>query len=413
MKTSIRISLLIIAVSTLLNQSVEAQDWTGWRGASRDGVVSGFAARTSWPDALKLKWKILAGEGHASPVVSGGRVYLHSRRGEQEVVAAFDLSTGKEIWSDKYPVSYTMHPAATGHGKGPKSTPVISNGKLYTLGITGIISCYTLQDGKLRWRKDFAGQYKTSSPYFGTAMSPLVDGSTLIAHVGGHDSGALTALNTETGEIKWTWKGDGPGYASPIAVDIDGTHQIVTQSQQNIIGIDAATGELLWKIPFDTEYVQNIITPVVYQKTLIFSGINKGVFAVKVSKLNNRWQTETLWHNKDVAMYMSSPVLSGDLLLGLSHKNKGQYFCLDARTGKTLWTSEPRQGENAAILTAGDLLFMLGDDAELIVARVNLSAFQVIKKFSVAEGATWAHPVILKNQIIVKDVSMLALWSLD
>lgn len=412
MKTSVEI-ILLTAFLILLSASANAQDWTGWRGANRDGVIKGFAAPGTWPDKLNLKWKVQAGEGHSSPLVAGNRVYLHSRRAENEVVAAFDLSTGKELWSDSYPVSYTMHPAATGHGKGPKSTPVASDGKLYSFGITGIISCYTLQNGKLRWRKDFTGQYKTTSPYFGTAMSPVVAGSLLIAHVGGHDSGALTAFNTETGEIKWTWKGDGPGYASPIVVEIDGLSQIVTQSQQNIIGIALATGELLWKIPFDTAYVQNIVTPLVYQKTLILSGIDKGVFAVRVFKQGKEWKTETLWHNKAVSMYMSSPVMSGDLLFGLSHKNKGQYFCLDAKTGKTLWTSEPRQGENSAILLAGDLLFLLGDDAEMTIIRKSATGFEAVKKYSVAESATWAHPVVLRNQIIVKDVSSLALWSID
>lgn len=413
MKTSIKILLLISIISTLSTSSANAQDWTGWRGANRDGVVTGFAPRNPQPDALKLKWKVTVGEGHASPLVTGNRIYLHSRRGEDEVAAAFDLATGKELWSDKYPVSYTMNPAATGHGKGPKSTPVISNGKLYTLGITGIVSCYSLQDGKLRWRKDFAGQYKTTSPYFGTSMSPMVDSGNLIVHIGGHDSGALVALNAETGEIKWTWKGDGPGYASPIALELDGLRQIVTQSQENIIGIALATGELLWKIPFDTAYTQNIITPVVYQKMLILSGLDKGVFAVKVSRQGNRWQTETVWRNDALPMYMSSPVISGDLLFGLTHKNKGQYFCLDARTGKTLWTSEPRRGENAAILLAGDLLFLLNDDAELILARKSATGFEQVRKYTVAESATWAHPVILKNQIIVKDVSSLALWNID
>ena len=175
------------------------QDWPRWRGASGDGVVTGFIAPKSWPDQLKQRWKIAAGVGHSSPLVVGPRVYLHSRQGENEVAAAYDLNTGKTIWQDSYPVAYTMNPAATGHGKGPKSTPVHSNGKLYTFGITGVLSCYDAAKGKLLWRKDFAKQFKTTSPDFGVATSPIVDRGLLIVHVGGDNNGALKVFDAATG----------------------------------------------------------------------------------------------------------------------------------------------------------------------------------------------------------------------
>src|SRR5262245_58887151 len=123
-------------------QFAGAQDWPRWRGAKGDGGVTGFKAPNTWPDQLKQRWKITVGVGHSSPLVVGARVYLHARVGENEVAAAYDLNTGKTIWQVSYPVAYTMNSAATGHGKGPKSTPVHDNGKLYTFGITGVLSCY-------------------------------------------------------------------------------------------------------------------------------------------------------------------------------------------------------------------------------------------------------------------------------
>jgi outer membrane protein assembly factor BamB len=399
--------------AALANQASFAQDWPGWRGPGRDGVVATFSAPKSWPDQLKVKWKSQVGAGHSSPVVAGRRVYLHSRQDEKEVVSCFDLDTGKPLWQDGYAASYTINPAATGHGKGPKSTPVLSNGKLYTLGISGILSCYDATAGKLKWRKEFSGQFKQTSPLYGTAMSPIVDRGILIAHVGGQDSGALMGFDAETGEVKWRWNGDGPGYASPIVAELEGTRQVITQSQQNIIGVSAVTGEPLWQIPFSTEYVQNIVTPVVYKQTLIFSGLDKGTMAIKVSRRGDKWATEQLWHNSQVSMYMSTPVLSGDYLFGLSHKRKGQFFCLDARTGETRWTSEGREGDNAAMLKAGDVLFLLTDDAELIIARSNEKAFEPLKKYSVAQSPTWAHPILLGNSILIKDASTLSLLSLE
>ncbi|HMV47955.1 MAG TPA: PQQ-like beta-propeller repeat protein [Blastocatellia bacterium] len=390
-----------------------AQDFSQWRGTNRDGAITGFVAPKVWPEQLKSKWKVQVGVGHSSPLIVGQTVYLHSRQGENEVVAAYNLETGKTLWSDSYPVAYTMNSAATGHGKGPKSTPVASNGRLYTLGITGVLSCYDLAKGKLAWRKDFGQRFGEKAPDFGTASSPMVDRGLVILHAGGDTKGGLVALDAVTGNEKWAWTQDGPAYASPIAVDIAGKRQIVTQSRQNIVGIWADNGGLLWKIPFDTEYVQNIVTPVVYNDLLIFSGINKGVFAVRVGWKDNKWATDTVWHNKEVSMYMNSPVLSGNLLFGLSHKNKGQFFCLDASSGKTLWTGDPRQGENAAMLIAGNTIFSLTNDAELIVTSAANKAATPLKKYKVAGSATWAHPAISGKRILIKDENSLALLSLE
>jgi outer membrane protein assembly factor BamB len=403
-------SALLMASSAHL---AAAQDWPGWRGPNRDGVLTSFAGPKSWPETLKLKWKTELGAGHSSPVVAGKRIYMITRRDDKEVVSCLDLDSGKTIWTDSYAAPYTMHQAAVGHGKGPKSTPVISRGKLYTFGISGILSCYDTGSGRLAWRREFSKDYKTTSPLFGTAMSPVVEGSLVIAHVGGHDNGALMAFQVETGETKWSWKGDGPGYASPIVVSLDGTRQVVTQTQKHIVGISAASGELLWSIPFKTEYDENIVTPVVYKQTLIFSGPDKSTFAVRVVKRDGKWATEQVWNNPQVSMYMSSPVIVGDLMFGFSEKRKGQFFCLDARTGETLWTTEGREGENAAILIGGDILFLLKNDAELIVARKGAKGLDQIKRYTVAQSPTWAHPVILGNRILVKDAATLALWGLD
>jgi len=405
--------LLTFVLLVAVFQMAGAQDWPRWRGVSGDGAGAGFTAPKAWPDQLKQRWKITVGVGHSSPLVVGARVYLHSRQGENEVVAAYDLNTGKTIWQDSYPAPYTMNPAATGHGKGPKSTPVFSNGKLYTFGITGLLSCYDAAKGKLLWRKDFARQFKSTSPDFGAATSPIVDRGLVIVYVGGIDSGALKAFDANTGEEKWSWNGDGPAYATPIVVEIAGRRQIVTQSRQNIIGVWADNGSLLWKIPFTTAYAQNIVTPIKYKDLLIFSGINKGVFAVRVGWRDNKWAPETVWENKEVSMYMNSPLLAGDLLFGMSHKNKGQFFCLNPASGKTLWTGDPRQGENAAMVIAGDTIFSLTNDADLIVTSVVDKGAKVIRKYHVAEKPTWAHPAIVGKNVLIKDETALALWGLE
>jgi len=407
------LALLALLIVVTLDGPVSAQDWAQWRGPNRDGVVPSFSAPKAWPENLKPMWKVTVGIGHSSPIVVAGKIFVHARQDEREVVSALDLNTGKLLWQDSYDAPYTVNPSATAHGKGAESTPVAANGKLYTPGITETLSCYDIATGKLAWRKDFSDQFKKTSPDFGTAMSPIVDRGLLIVHVRTSGQGALTAFDATTGEVKWRWTGDGPGYVSPVVVDLGGTRQVVTQSQSTIVSVAADTGKLLWSIPFTTPFVQNIVTPLLYKDTLIFSGLNKGVMAVRAVKRGEEWTTEQVWQNADVSMYMNSPILNGNLLFGFSHKNRGQYFCLDAATGKTLWMGEGRQGENAAMLMAGSIVFSLSHDADLIVSNASATGQAAIRTYHVAESPTWAHPILVGRRVPIKDATTLALWTIE
>jgi len=265
----------------------------------------------------------------------------------------------------------------------------------------------------LLWHREFSSDFKATSPDFGTATSPIVDGKLVIAFVGGNGSGALMAFDAESGKTVWKWAGDGPSYASPIIVDISGTRQVVTQSQEEIIGVSVADGKLLWSIPFTTPYVQNIITPIVFKDLLLFSGLEQGVFAIRVTRNGPTWKTEKVWENRSASFYMSDPVINGGQLFGMSHRNKGQFVALDAATGKILWETKGRVGDNTAVLAGGDKLFLLTSDAELIVAQANGAAFQEIKRYAVAKSTTYAHPVLAGKNILVKDSDSLTLWSID
>ena len=399
---------LLFGVSTLVN----GQDFPQWRGSNRDGRIDVVPAISKWPSQLRNGWKIEVGTGHSSPLVVGNRVYIHARQGENEVVSALDTGTGKRIWQDSYSVAYSVNPAAREHGKGPKSTPVYAGGRLYTLGITAILSCYEVARGRLLWRRNLGDRFVARAPLYGTAMSPIVDRGLVILHGGGPDQGGLIALDELTGKERWAWTGDGPGYASPIITEIAGKRQLVTQTEKYIVGIWVDTGALLWKIPFETDYSQNIITPVAWRDLLIFSGYNKGVMAVRVGWRDNQWVTDQVWQNRELAMYMSSPVVSGSWLFGFSHRNKGQHFCLDLESGRTLWTGDPRQGENAAILIVGGSLITLSERGELRVSSVASKGATLIRKYQVADGATWAHPVISGNRILIRDALSLRLWLL-
>jgi outer membrane protein assembly factor BamB len=387
-----------------------AQDWPQWRGPARTGAAVGFTPPAAWPDRPKQIWKVQAGEGHSSPIVAAGRVFLFSRAGEQEAVSARDVATGKAIWRAAYDAPYQMNSAATSHGKGPKSTPAHDRGRLFTFGISGILSAWQAQDGRLVWRRDFTKDFPSTWPDFGVAMSPIVVGDLVIVHAGGIGNGAVLALDVGSGATRWSWRGDGPGYASPIVADIAGTRQIVTQSQRHVVGLSLADGRLLWEIPFTTEYEQNSITPIVVNDLLVYGGINKPTTAVRISAAAGKWQIAPAWQNADVPMYMSSPVESGGYLFGLTNRSRGQFFCLDPRTGKTMWTTKGREGENAAFVTAGGLVMAMTTEGELVIARNSAKAFEVVKRYTLAESPVWAHPALVAGGIVVKDLDTLAYW---
>jgi outer membrane protein assembly factor BamB len=388
-----------------------AADWPEWRGPKRDGTLN--AEPKAWPEKLKLKWKIDVGEGHSSPILAGGSVYAFARQNGQEIVYAVDPASGKARWKQQYPAPYKMNPVAVSHGEGPKSTTTYANGSLYTLQIIGILSSFDAETGKLGWQKEFSKQYKATAPAAGSAMSPLVDRGLLIIGLGTDDDGAITAFDATTGAVKWSFSADGTAYSSPLIFESGGVRQVIGQSKANVIGLDEATGKLLWKIPFATRFEQNIVTNVVYKDTLIYSGQKMGVFAIRLVHKGNEWSTQEVWKNTDFAMHLNSPVLTGNLLFGFSHRNKGQLFCLDADTGKKLWTGPPRDADNAALLVSPSSLIELKNGGELVVAKPSAKSFDVVRRYTVADSETWAHPVVMADGLLVQDAKTLARWSVE
>ena len=385
------------------------EGWPQWRGANRDGAAT-FTTPTTWPEKLTLKWKVDVGTGYAAPITVGDRVYAFSRQGEDEVMRALDAATGKTIWETRYNATYKPNSAATRtHGTGPKSTPTFADGRLFTLGMTGAVTAFDAASGKQLWQKP-GGPVE---PLYHTAMSPLVDRGLVIVHVGGHSNGALTAFDARTGDVKWSWNGDGPAYGSPVAAELGGTRQIVTMTQDNLVGVSAATGELLWRRPYTVRATRNAVTPIIHGQTIIVSGLGMPVTGFRVANRGGTWSFEDVWTNNDVTMDMSTGVLIGNSLYGFSPRNSGQFFAIDANTGQTQWLSEPRQGDNAAIVRAGELWFALETDAELVVARANPKQHEIVKRYTVAEAATWAQPVLSGNRVFIKDVTNISLWTLN
>jgi len=401
---------LAAAVSVAYVVTPLAQDWNQWRGPSRSGVTAAFQAPATWPDKPRKVWAVTVGTGHSSPVVSGTRAFVFTRVGDEEVITAFEHQTGKQVWQQRYRAPYQVNPAAESHGKGPKSTPVVDGGRLFTLGISGTLSAFDAATGKPLWRKTFDREFDASSPDFGVAMSPLVDDGHVVVHAGGNKSGALMALDGATGTVKWQWKGEGPAYASPVIASFGNSRQVVTESRSHLVGLSATTGAPLWSVPFTTAYDQNIVTPIISGDLVLYSGIDQPLTALRIRESAGKWTAERAWHADSVPMYMSTAVLSGGSVFGLTHRNKGQFFALDPRSGKVLWTTRGREGENAALIAVGDLLMATTTEGELVIARRDATRFDPIKRYTIAESPVWAHPVPAGRGVLIKDAEKLAFW---
>ena len=391
--------------------AVRAQEWTQWRGPARDGSVSGKNVPAAWPESLKRSWRVEIGEGYSSPVVADGRVFVHGRRDPEEIVAGINLADGKVLWQQKYQATFKKNQYAVEMAKGPHATPLVIGNRLFTLGVTGVLNAWDTATGKQLWTRDFSKAIDTSKLFCGTAASPLLVDGRLVIQVGSDiHGGQILALNPATGATEWEWHGPGPGYASPVVVDVGSTKQIVTMTEGSIVGVDGKTGKELWSAAFPDEWHENIATPLWTGTHLIISGTRQGTHAYALKQTGGKWEATETWKNPDIAMYMSSPVFGDGLIYGHSSKRKGQFFAIDAKTGAVRWTTEGREGEHASLLLTPQHVVFLTNNADLIVAKRGTPAFALERRYDdVAKAATWSMPVLLGSNILVRDATGLIL----
>ena len=407
-KENLSRSVLMCCVILIGVGCVLGKDWPQWRGPNRDGKVSGFTAPLKWPKELTQRWKTTVGLGDATPALVGDKLYVFTRQGDEEVTLCLDTSTGNELWKDKY-VAQAVTGAAARH-PGPRSSPAVAEGKVVTLGVGGVLSCLDAATSKVVWRKD---PFPKVVPKFFTAMSPIIVDGMAIAHLGGQGNGAIMAYDLDTGNEKWKWAVEGPEYASPVLLTVEGTKQIVTLTEKNIVGIGAADGKLLWQLPFAPQRrAYNAATPIVEGQTVIYTGAGRGTKAMKIEKQADIFIAKELWSNPDLAPQFNTPVLKDGLLFGLS--NRGNLFCINAKTGQSAWTDTAQHPRGfAAIVSAGSCLLALPNTSELIVFKPDGKKYSEIARYKVSDTPTYAHPIISGNRVFVKDQESVAMWIVE
>ena len=409
MRDAVRcIGAMVALVILLCAAPMFAQDWPQWRGANRDGKVTGFAQPQTWPKALTKKWDTRVGSGDATPALVGDKLYVFARQGAEEVVLCLDAGSGKELWQHKYAAQAVGGPAR--RHPGPRSSPAVAEGKVDTLGVGGVLSCLDAGSGKLVWRKD---PFPRVVPTFFTSMSPMIVDGMAIGHLGGRSKGAIVAYDLASGDEKWRWAGEGPQYASPALLTVEGTKQIVTLTQKSIVGVGVADGKLLWQRPFVPQSrAYNAATPIVDGQTVIYTGAKRGTKAVKIEKKGDGFAATELWSNPDTAPQFNTPVLKDGLLFGLSDRSK--LFCVNARTGKTAWTDTATHGRGfAAMLDAGSVILALPSTGELIAFKPSDKAYAEVARIKVADTPTYAHPVITGNKLFVRGRDTVALLTFE
>jgi outer membrane protein assembly factor BamB len=384
-----------------------SQDWPQWRGQNRDGIVTGFKAPGVWPEELKQEWKVMIGFGDATPVLSGSRMYLNTRQGDQEAVICLDAATGKEIWKDLYPSAAVTGPAAS--HPGPRSTPSVSNGKVVTFGASGILSCLDAGTGKLLWRKE---NPSNAVPQFFTAMSPLIIDNICIAHVGTKDNGEVIALDLNSGKELWKWTGDGPSYASPSLMIIGNKKLLIVQTEKNLIALNFADGNLLWKLATPVQQrFYNCVSPYIDGQIIYLSGQGTGMKALKVEKSGTEYIIKELWNNPAVGSKWNTPVLKNGFLYGFTDQKR--IYCMNASTGQTSWIDNTVNSDFASLVDCGSFLIGLPSTANLIIIKPESASYSEVKKYKVSETAIYSYPVISGDKVYIKDAENLMMYKLD
>ena len=411
------ISVCCLAIPFVDSARAADTSWPGWLGPNRDGWVSNFAIPKSWPAQLTEVWQKDLGDGYGTPLVDGNRIFVHARSGENEVVCCVELNSGELIWKREFPVPFKMGGGGEWHGKCPKSNPLLASGRIFTLSITGLLTAWDADSGDRLWQKDYSEKFEQNHPYWGVSTSPIADSERLYVRFGNDKTGLLVALDIQSGEEKWTQGNDGASYSSPLFAEFFGVRQLVEWNHNDVAGVDLETGRQLWKFPLPhIGSDQNMPTPSILNGRILVGGENRGVRSIKphLSRIDDDdvWSVSEQWHQKEVALDMSSTVVNDGLLYGFSHYDRGRIFCLDPKDGAIKWKGPPRTGQNVTFLAMPGYIAALLDSGRLQIIRASTEKYELVQEYQVADDPCWAAPVMFESHVLIKSRKSLKLFKL-
>ncbi len=385
-------------IAAALALAFQAADWPRFRGPNADGISPERGIRKDWnarPPAVL--WRVDMGDdGYAGPSVSGGLVFIVDHSGDQDIVRARELGTGKERWRYAYAES-----SRNVYGFA-RATPTVANGRVYTLSREGRLLCLDAKSGRLVWQTHLKSDLGGESPMWGYAAPPLLNGKRLIVWPGGKQ-GAMAALDAETGKVLMRGGADDvPGYGMPVIATLSGRRQYVMTVWKGFVGVSTDTGELLWRIPWETTDGTNVACPIVIgDSVFVTSSYNMGCALYRIGRSG----PEERWRNKEIRAHMNTPVLVGGHIYGIGDPT--HLVCLDPATGNARW-KEPGFEKGGLVAVDGVLIAMNGSRGDVVMVKVNPERYEELGRFTPLGGQSWSPPIVADGKLIVRNRKALA-----
>jgi outer membrane protein assembly factor BamB len=381
-------------------------EWPGFRGPDRDGIVRGVRIETDWSKSAPVElWRRPIGPGWSSFAVAGDLLYTQEQRGEQEMVTAYRVSTGEPVWQHRDPVRFWE----SNGGAGPRGTPTLAHGRVYTFGATGIVNALDAGNGALVWSLNAATDTDVEVPDWGFASSPLVVRDLVVVAA----AGRLVAYAAATGEQRWLGPTGGAGYSSPHFATIDGVAQILLLRGSRTLSVAPGDGRLLWEHTWEKGV--GIVQPALVDRdgVLLTTGDAMGGIGIRriaVSRTSAGWTVEERWTSRGLKPYYNDFVV---------HKGHAYGFdgsilaCIDLTDGNRKWKGGRYGSGQLVLLPDQDLLLVLSEEGELALVSASPDRFTEVARFKAIEGKTWNHPVLVGDVLLVRNGEEMAAFRLS
>jgi outer membrane protein assembly factor BamB len=381
-----------------------SSSWPGFRGEARDGVYRA-PIRVSW-EGLAPMWKRPIGGGRASFSVAGNRAFTIEQRQRNEVVAAYDVMTGRELWTHAWPERFSQW---MGGGEGPRATPTWADGFVFALGGHGELRCLDAATGRLVWRKNILQDTGAENLRWGMAASPLVAGDAVVVLPGGPEGRSVAAYDRRTGSRLWTALDDEQAYVSPMQVTLLGVRQFLVVSAERLVGLSLDRREVLWEFPWTTDHGITVAQPIVIGEDRVFysSGYGGGAVVVALTKHGDRFGVQQVWRNIRMKNRMSSSVVHDGFIYGL---DEGILACMDASTGMLKWKAG-RYGHGQLLLAGGHLV-VITEQGELVLVAPTPEKLHELARMPAIEGETWNVPAFADGILLVRNTQEMAAFDL-
>ena len=384
----------------------DAPYWVGFRGPLRDGHYRERPIQTAWPAGGPAPlWKQPAGGGYASFALAHGRAFTIEQRRQQEVVAAYDMATGRELWSHGWNAEFREWMG----GDGPRATPTWFDGRVYALGALGELRCLEDDTGRMLWRVNILDDNGASNLQWGMAASPLVFNDTVVVLPGGPQGRSVVAYDRLTGARQWSSLDDKQAYSSPMLVTLNGHSQILAVTSRRLVALAPDSGELLWDFPWVTANDINASQPLLVgeQRILLSSAYGHGAAVIEVTDSGAGQSARAVWESPRLKNRFSSSVIHEGFIYGL---DENILTCLDAETGEVQWKAG-RYGHGQFVLASGHLI-VLSEQGELALVRATPERHEELVRFPVLSGKTWNHPAIEDGVLLVRNLAEIAAFDL-